>query len=267
MRFSMLIRNVSTITHAMRYRLPYPLLIVMVGLLAYSNSWHGPFIFDDHPAITHNPAIRRLWPPSAALSPPARTSVAGRPLVNLSLAINYQISELDPWSYHAFNLAVHLLNGWLLYGICRHARQRHGVALAIAVVWLVHPLLTETVTYTIQRTELLAAFCLLAMLQCLARGRLVLAALACAAGMACKEIMAVAPVLALLYDRTFLAGSFREAWRVRNRFYLALASTWLILFGLLLQQPRGDSVRLDDPDLTPAHYLLTQASVITKTEV
>ena len=50
--------------------------------------------------------------------------------------------------------------------------------------------------------------------------------------MASKEVMVSAPLLVLLYDRTFVAGSFREAWRWRRRLYLGLAGSWILLGGL-----------------------------------
>jgi tetratricopeptide (TPR) repeat protein len=56
---------------------------------------------------------------------------------------------------------------------------------------------------------------------------------ACLAGMATKEVTATAPLLVLLYDRTFMAGSFAGAWRQRRGYYLALAGTWLLLAWLL----------------------------------
>jgi len=55
----------------------------------------------------------------------------------------------------------------------------------------------------------------------------------CAAGMACKEPMVVAPVLVILYDVVFMFDSWREALRNRWRFYSALMLTWVILAGLL----------------------------------
>ena len=66
------------------------------------------------------------------------------------------------------------------------------------------------------------------------------AVLACLLGMASKEVMVSAPLMVLLYDRTFLAGSFREAWRRRYGLYLALAGTWLLLGWLVIcgGQPR-----------------------------
>jgi tetratricopeptide (TPR) repeat protein len=93
------------------------------------------------------------------------------------------------------------------------------------------------VTYTVQRAESLMGLCYLLVLYGLARGAAaprgifwyVVAALACLLGMATKEVMASAPLMALLYDRTFLAGSFREALRRRWGFYLALVATWPVL--------------------------------------
>ena len=61
------------------------------------------------------------------------------------------------------------------------------------------------------------------------RGWLVFSWLACLLGMGTKEVMVSAPVMVWLYDRTFLAGSFGTAWRVRKNFYLSLAATWLVL--------------------------------------
>jgi hypothetical protein len=58
--------------------------------------------------------------------------------------------------------------------------------------------------------------------------------MACAAGMACKEVMITAPILTLLYDRVFLAGSWRGAWRARPALHAGLASTWLVLAWLTI---------------------------------
>ena len=104
------------------------------------------------------------------------------------------------------------------------------LALAAALLWMIHPLQTESVTYIIQRTEALMGLFYLFTLYCVIRGAtsrqldlVVCAAVAaCLLGMATKEVMATAPLIVLLYDRTFLAGSFREAWRRRYGLYLAL---------------------------------------------
>ncbi len=105
-----------------------------------------------------------------------------------------------------------------------------------------HPLQVEAVTYIVQRAESLAALFYHLTLYGLLRGaestRSALwycgAALACLLGMAMKEIMATAPLMALLYDRTFLAGSFGGALRRRWGLYLSLAATWILLIYLVL---------------------------------
>ncbi|HZZ57551.1 MAG TPA: tetratricopeptide repeat protein [Opitutaceae bacterium] len=221
------------------------LLIVLAVALAYADAWHTPFVFDDVPSIVDNASLRRLWPPSADLLLPRRATEAGRPVLNLSLALNYAAGGLRVTGYHAANLAIHAACALLLLGLARRTLRRMGhpaaagAAAALALLWAVHPLQTESVTYVIQRAESLMALFYLATLYAFARsadaaggaaGRWRAAAVAaCALGMAAKEVMVSAPVAVLLYDRAFVAGEFRAAWRARRRFYLALAATWLVL--------------------------------------
>lgn len=226
-------------------------VIVLAAVAAYHNSFSGVLVFDDRTAITDNASIRQLWPPGPALSPPADSGTGGRPFANLTFAVNYAISGFDVWSYHALNLLIHTLAGLTLFGVVRRTlqqpplRERFGhaavpLALAVAILWIVHPLQTGAVDYLSQRTELLMALGYLLTLYCFIRGAekpgplwLPLAVVACLLGLASKEVMVTAPVMVLLYDRTFVAGTFREAWRQRPRFYVALAGTWLVLGWLM----------------------------------
>lgn len=221
-------------------------------LLAYANTWSAPFVFDDVVTIAHNPTIRSLWPPAAALTPAAHTGVGGRPVAHLSLVLNHAVGGDAVAGYHGVNLAIHLLAGLTLLGLVRRTLQwptlaphagahANPIALGVAAWWLLHPLQTQSVTYVSQRTESLMALCYLATLYCFVRGVgvpgrrrwLVASVLACFAGMGSKEVMVTAPVMVLLYDRTFVAGTFRAAWHARRRYYLALASSWLLLAVLL----------------------------------
>src|SRR5208283_2859259 len=94
-----------------------PAAIVAAGLAAYANSFSGAFVFDDPASIVDNPTIRHLTRMKAILATPAGSGlpVDGRPLVNLSLAVNYAISGANVWSYHALNLAIHILAGLALF--------------------------------------------------------------------------------------------------------------------------------------------------------
>ena len=96
-------------------------LIALAAFAAYAGSFSGPFVFDDLPAIAQNASLRHL---ASALSPPHDTTVGGRPLVNLSLALNYAISGTRVWSYHLTNLAIHILAGLALFGIVRRTLER-----------------------------------------------------------------------------------------------------------------------------------------------
>ena len=99
-------------------------IIVLAALAAYQNSFSGPFIFDDMVATVDNPTIRHLWPLGPVLSPPAGAGVGGRPLLNLSFAINYALGGGAVRGYHVFNLAVHVLAGLTLYGLVRRTLLR-----------------------------------------------------------------------------------------------------------------------------------------------
>ena len=207
-----------------------PVLVIAAGLFAYHDSFTGAFVFDDVPSIPENATIRHLWPIWQCLSPPHgdRVTVEGRPLINLSLALNYALGGYNVWGYHALNLTVHILAGLTLLGIVRRTllqpalRERFGtaaneLALVVALLWTLHPLQTESVTYIIQRAESIVGLFYLLTVYCFIRAvdspqcRLwySLSVAACALGMASKEVMVSAPVMVLLYDRAFLSGSLR----------------------------------------------------------
>lgn len=255
------------------------LLLCALSVAAYANALANPFVFDDGVAIERNLRIRTLWPPWIMLAPPRDTPVAGRPVVNVSFALNYAAGGLDPRGYHAVNLALHAACAWLLFELVRRtlrsrrAASPDAVALAAAAVFAVHPLASELVDYVSQRSESLMALWTLCVLlgveradsaqDARARRRAsALAFCACALGMATKESMAVVPLLAFLYDAVYCAGSAREAWRRRRALHASLASTWLILLALHASAPRGLSVGFGH-GVTPGTYLAHQMVMLT----
>jgi len=80
--------------------------------------------------------------------------------------------------------------------------------------------------------------------------------------MGSKEVMVVAPVLILLYDRTFLAGTVRQAIRQRRALYLGLALSWVVLAMLVVSGARTTTAGFGVAHLTPWAYALTQSRVI-----
>jgi tetratricopeptide (TPR) repeat protein len=222
------------------------ILLALAALAAYQNSFSGPFIFDDTGSIVDNSDIRHLTTTLREQSN-AGTGV-GRPLLRVSLWINYALGGGEVRGYHVLNLLLHILAAWTLWGLARrmlespalrdrYGREAWGLALAIALLWTVHPLQTESVTYVVQRTEILAGWFYLLTVYSVVRSASAAgwrvpawsgaAVVSCLLGMASKETVATAPLLALVLDRIFFAPSWRRLWQLRWGLYVALASTWI----------------------------------------
>ena len=238
-------------------------LATAAALAAYSPSIRGPFLFDDLSEIVDNPAIRTLLPPWRPMFEGGE--LPHRPLPYLSFALNYQVGRLgaalfgtrplDPLPFHAVNVAIHLVNGWLVYWIvgtllagrriaATSSPTPQVLAAIAASIWLVHPLQTQAVSYVYQRIELLAALATLAtcaaFLKATTAARplpwVALATFACGLGMACKEWVVVLPLVMLLLDRAFLAGSCRDVFSRRGFWHLALFAMLPILFAIVAVQ-------------------------------
>jgi tetratricopeptide (TPR) repeat protein len=284
-------------------------VLVLAGITAYHNSLNGPLVFDDLPSIRDNPSIRHL---GTALNPPPGMTVDARPVLNASLALNYAWGGLSVSGFHLVNCAIHILAGLVLFGIVRRTLERApfgtggltpaGFALAVAAIWVVHPLQTESVSYVIQRAESLMGLWYLLTLYCFIRysgvgaverglprapnearpevalhlpnaggkarppGALVWGVLsvgACLLGMATKEVMVSAPVLVLLYDRSFVAGTFTGAFRRRGRLYWGLAATWVVLALLAVSSPgRGGSTGFGSGVAWPSYVAIQFRSIL-----
>ena len=100
-------------------------LIVGAVWIVYGRALNAPFVFDDSVSVIDNRSIIRLWPlvgdaqHPGPLNPPKETTTSGRPLVNLSLAVNYYFGQFNPVGYHVFNLIVHVLSALLVMAIVR----------------------------------------------------------------------------------------------------------------------------------------------------
>src|SRR5262249_15110635 len=137
-----------------------PSALIAAGVLVYSNALRGPFIFDDAETILANGQIRQWWRLRAVLSPERELPTAGRPLVNLSFAVDYALGGLVVFGYHLLNSALHGAAALLVFGVIRHTLNFVGerrlatdrewwtparslnLAWAVAPVWVV-PLLNS----------------------------------------------------------------------------------------------------------------------------
>jgi tetratricopeptide (TPR) repeat protein len=245
--------------------------LVLLGVLAYANSLGGAFVIDDHLAIVDNPDIRRVWSVSSLRSSWGETAVLGRPLVTMTLAINYAIDGLNVAGYHVVNIAFHIVCALTLFGLIRRVHHSIAFAFACASLWMLHPLNTEVVDYISQRTEsMMALFYLLtvyASVRAHAATRptawLVAAVVAGAVGTLCKQSMVTVPFAVVPVDYALCFGSLRAAMHSRWRFYVALAAaSWLVVLLTVLVSPPGRSVGFSSGP-SPWVYLLNQSVIIT----
>ena len=263
---------------ASRYKvLLCALVIAAVGAVAYSNSFRCSFVFDDLYFIG-NRESQTLWPPWQAMFSPRFIS---RPLIGLSLAINYAISRYDVWSYHAVNFLIHIFAALALFGIVRRSllttrlRERFGahataLALIVSMIWVAHPLQTQSVTYIIQRCEslmglfyLLTVYCALRAFDSRRRSIWSAAAIvASALGMVSKEVMVTAPIAVVLFDGILLFPSFKEALRARWKFYTALAFTWSILVLTFIASPVNETAGFAVKSISSLDYLASEFGVV-----
>ncbi len=252
-------------------------LLLAAGVLIYANSFSAPWVFDGHHLIEENRAIRQWWPPWL----PMRGTT--RPATMFSFAVNYAVGGPNAWGYHAVNLAIHVAAAVVLFEIVRrvlagprlasqYAEAAPGLALAVALLWLVHPLQTQSVTYLYQRFEsLMGLFFLLTFytfLRAIDADRPLLwyaASVACwFAGLGSKETAVAAPFVLLWYDRALVAESWGRLWRRRGPLYLVFAAVLgaIAWYGYAQQASYARAGVMDANRVSIAQYALSQPGVI-----
>ncbi len=151
---------------------------VLVTLAVYWPGLHGAFFFDDSPNIVLNPGVRVDNVSVDSLRQAAASGISGqfgRPVSQLTFALNFHFSGFDPFAFKLTNLVIHCLNGILVYLLAcqlldslRHKLQlpNAGIAAALAAIaWMIHPIQLTSVLYVVQRmTGLSASFLLLALI-------------------------------------------------------------------------------------------------------
>lgn len=262
-------------SHPWRNRLLAWLLLAVLTLIAYQSSYHVPLIIDDIDAIKESQSVRHWTTWAQAMTAREQSSFAGRPVVNLSFALQCGFDgKIVLWKLHAVNLLLHLFNVILLYElVCLVLRwvgkeNLRRWALLCTAVWAIHPLNTEAVVYLTQRTELFVILFYMLTLYAALRymdrrqwGWLWCAIAASALGMASKENMVSVPVMVLLMDRALASKGFGKAIKTHWKLYVGLCSTWLLLLVLNINGPRDASAGIH-LNVTPWQYLLTQSKVI-----
>jgi tetratricopeptide (TPR) repeat protein len=263
-------------------------IIILLGIIIYSNSFYCSFHFDDLSRIVDNQDIRNLSDVKAWWN-----NYPSRPVGMFTFALNYHFNQLDVQYYHLVNLIIHLINaclaGWLTLLIFSSpalndnpiTKQKKVIAFFTALLFVSHPLATQSVTYIIQRLASMAAmFYLLSLILYVKarlsnKGNLSKTLLFCGSlisalmAMLTKEIAFTLPFAIVLFEFFFLRTrklsiNFRD-----YRVILLIAALLLMIFIIPLNYsfsifkpiPPGNGHTFT---VTPLNYLITQFSVIVK---
>ncbi|MFH1216149.1 MAG: hypothetical protein V1706_06585 [Pseudomonadota bacterium] len=249
----------------------------------YGNTLTGEFLFDDLRLIPNNPAIRLQ---ELTLGGLAKAAFTTRPVAMVSFALNYYFHQYAVAGYHVVNILIHIATGIFLYFFIKSTinlpslKDRYGhnryLALVVALVWMVNPLHTQTVSYIVQRMNGLAAMFYILSMLCYVQARIadgqpvkrtLLSAccgLSALFALGSKEIAATLPFFILLYEWFFFQEMSRK-WLRTASFILAaiLVATGALFFLFPQFLPAGILTKGYEPyPFTMGQRLLTESRVV-----
>ncbi len=260
---------------------------IIVGFLIYYNVMEGPFVFDDAPSIPDNPNIRIT---EFTLKGLAEAGVKScnymRPVGYITWALNYYVHGYDVMGYHLVNIVIHIINGILLFylfkstlGIMGYGRKLHqpiiSIAFFAALLWFVHPIQTQSVSYIVQRINSLAAMFYILSFLLYVKARLTerkilkwIMLICCSVsgliGFGSKEIIATLPVFIFIYEWYFFQNS-SPVWLKRYLSHISIVLTLIAAGIFILLGPTHRFILLsgyDKFEFTMVQRVLTEFRVV-----
>ena len=258
---------------------PKLVLVAVIGL-AYGNTFLNAFHFDDIPSILEKPWIRGL-----DKIPQFLFSFFQRPLVILSFNINYAFSEFSVWSYHLFNIIFHVLATLLVYQLAHRVLDylkefspQKGFAFFpfyVAMIFALHPLNTQSVTYISSRSSLLVTVFYLGSLILFFKGfktwketgrkgwgHFLGSGICFLLGGFSKETIVTLPAMLFLFHFYFISRETPKAWIATNAKWIFLLAIPLLAFVGYKQLAAGGLLSASSAYLQPGTWFLTQTSVV-----
>ncbi|MBP9855395.1 MAG: tetratricopeptide repeat protein [Candidatus Omnitrophica bacterium] len=262
-------------------------ILIIVGLIIYSNNYKCTWHFDDLSYIVNNPTIRDL---SDIKSMANKFSSGGRTVVLYSFALNYQVGKADVLGYHVVNNFIHIVGALFVYWISLQLfltprirnsdvyEHRYVLSLFIALIFLTHPVQTQAVTYICQRFASLATLFYAASISFYLKARLgekgrpiffVCASIAAILGMFSKQIVITLPICILFIEWLFFTSEDFQRKLLKKRILIPVLMFLLIIPALYsfrvlnILSITHKSSGSHEGDLVNAYYYpLTQLRVI-----
>lgn len=208
------------------------LIILIIGIIVYANSFGNEFVWDDDYLVVNNTFIKD-W---RCLNKIFSSNLFGgswgdssfyRPIQSLTLLVDYSFWHLNPFGYHLTNTLLHIANAILIYLLAMYLFRVRGAAIFTALLFLVHPVQTEAVTYISGRADpLMTLFLLLSSIFFIKA--LYIGSLSCfILALLSKEVSLIFPILLLIY-------CLLEGKKIFKKRVLSLAGYFLISIIYLL---------------------------------
>ena len=256
--------------------------ITLLALVAYQGSFSAQFHLDDYHQIVNNPGVRNIAPVGRFFTDPTvgsaqAGSLSYRPLTHLSFALSYALSGYGVTGYHVFNFILHILCSLLVFLIAARVTAASGeggpgVALAAALIFALHPVMTNAVTYISGRAVLLASVFYLAgiysFLRFREKDRLAWAWAAASPlfymlGLMSKEMAVSMPAVCVAYDMLFAThrqsadGGRKYTRLLYHLSYVAVLAIFLAARKLVLGY-----ATVEGGALGTGHYMLSEARAL-----
>jgi tetratricopeptide (TPR) repeat protein len=254
-------------------------ILACLIILIYSNTFNVGFVFDDDGSIVSNELVHIY---NLSQLNPARLAAmfkAGRSVALLSFAVNFYFGRLNVFGYHLVNLIIHIFASWAVYLFIRSTMDLTGskrvrsdrIAFIASLLFAVHPVQTQSVTYIVQReTSLATLFYLAAILFYIhtrvsgKKGYFFATALLFLLAVGTKQNAAILPVILLGYEFYFFQG-LNPQWLKKNRGVLVGAVLSPLVAGLLYTGPNliaWMNARYAERSFTLVERVLTQQRVL-----
>jgi protein O-mannosyl-transferase len=268
----------------------YCVLISILGVLVFANHLNNPFQFDSVPYITNNDNLKN--PGTLLTTEFWQKELMSRSLLRMSIAFNAHLNGFQPFGYHVLSLAFHIINALLLFFVFEKSLRRfspsttglenkkiHCISFFSAILFLCHPIQTESVIYIMSRSEVMAStFYLIGFLlfqQLLERSStssvqyvsyFLIILLISLLGFSVKQIVATLPATMIFYY-FFSSPSHTPSWLFLKKWKWLLLSIFTGFAGILFYKLFSDESFLVGPSRTEdmvgrAKYMLSQPSVI-----
>jgi protein O-mannosyl-transferase len=263
------------------------ILIILAGILVYSNSFDCPFYFDDFGNISDNQGIKNL----SMFTNTNYWSQPRRQMAYISFALNYHFNKFDVFGYHLINILIHIMTGIFTFLLIKlilnlnnsknikFNKYKDWIALFSALFFVVHPLQTQAVTYIVQRMTSMAAMFYIISIYLYAIGRIEhtqknnilkaiifysLAVIIGMMGVMTKENAVTFPFAMLLFEFFFIRNSKNKIYKN----YIIIISLSVIVVGciscLFLNSSLLTSAATSGINISSLEYLINQFIVIVR---